>query len=133
MASELHQLGMSVSSAVGDGAQSEFAAFCKLYADLPDLDQILLQGGQKVDFPKEPSLRYAITIGLSARATTEQSIRNSFGWLIESSSPEWCQLFIHCIHDQAVKRNHLGLLASLLASDKRISRFLKNLMTPDAS
>jgi MoxR-like ATPase len=133
MASELHQLGMSVSSAVGDGAQSEFAAFCKLYADLPDLDQILLQGGVKVDFPKEPSLRYAITIGLSARATTEQSIRNSFGWLIENSSPEWCQLFIHCIHDQAVKRNQLGLLASLLANDKRISRFLKNLMTPDAS
>ena len=127
LASELHEIGMPVDSAVGDGTASEFEAFCKLYAYLPDLEKILTKKGDTIEFPKEPSRRYAITIGLSTRATTADAIRHSFCWLMEKATPEWCQLFIHCIHDQALRRNQIGLLASLLASDSRMSRFLKNL------
>lgn len=133
LASELHSLGMAVDAAVGDGAASEFDAFCKLYADLPDLEHILLHGAGNTAFPEEPSRRYAITVGLSARAATEEAIRHGFGWLIDKAAPEWCQLFIHGIHDRAVKRNQVGLLATLLAGDPRMSRFLKNLMRPEAS
>ena len=133
LASELHEIGMAVDAAVGDGAASEFDAFCKLYADLPDLEHILAHGGGKIGFPEEPSRRYAITVALSTRAATEEAIRNSFGWLVDKAAPEWCQLFIHGIHDRAVQRNHLGLLASLLTSDPRMGRFLKKLMLPEAS
>jgi len=128
LASELHEIGMPIGAAVGTGAEAEFNAFCKLYQDLPDLEKILLSGGEDIEFPKEPSLRYAITIGLSARALTEEAIRNGFGWLLEKSKPEWCQLFIHGIHDRAAQRNQIGLLASMLTSDKRMGRFLRNAM-----
>jgi MoxR-like ATPase len=133
LASELHGLGMPVEPAVGDGAAAEFDAFRKIYQNLPDLERILSHGGADLDFPKEPSRRYAVTIGLSTRAATEESISNGFGWLIDKAAPEWCQLFIHGIHDRAVKRNQLGLLATLLQRDPRMRRFLKNLMLENAS
>jgi hypothetical protein len=131
LASELHEIGMSVGPAVGPGAEAEFDAFCKLYKKLPDLEKILLKCGKEIPFPEEPSLRYAITIGLSARALSEESIRHGFAWLLAKASPEWCQLFIHGIHDRAVKRNQIGLLASILASDPKMARFLRHVMTPD--
>lgn len=34
-------------------------------------------------------------------------------------------------HDRAVKRNQIGLLASILASDPKMARFLRHVMTPD--
>ena len=131
LASELHEIGMSVGPAVGPGAEAEFDAFCKLCKKLPDLEKILLKGGKEIPFPEEPSLRYAITIGLSARAANEEAIRHGFAWLLDKASPEWCQLFIHGIHDRAVKRNQIGLLASILASDPKMARFLRHVMTPD--
>jgi hypothetical protein len=133
LASELHEIGMKIAPAVGTGAEAEFDAFCKVCQNLPDLENILLNGGKGIPFPEEPSLRYAITIGLSARAVGEDAIRHAFGWLLENAKPEWCQLFIHGIHDRAAQRNQIGLLASLLAKDKKMARFLRHVMTPDAT
>jgi hypothetical protein len=52
---------------------------------------------------------------------------------VEKASAEWCQLFIHSIHDRAAGRGHTGLLATLLTSEPRMKRFLKHLMTDGAS
>jgi MoxR-like ATPase len=133
LASELHELGMAVDAAVGDAAAAEFKVFCKLYKELPDLDTLLSGGGEQIDFPAEPSLRYAVTIGLSTRAVTADSIRHGFGWLIGKAGPEWCQLFIHNIHDRASSRGQIGLLAALLTKEPRMKRFLKNIMKADPS
>ena len=133
MASELHERAMGIAAAVGDGAAAEFDAFCKLYSQLPDIEAVLQGRGGKIKFPAEPSLRYAVVIGLSTRAVTEEAIRNSFGWVVEKASAEWCQLFIHSIHDRAAGRGHTGLLAALLTSEPRMKRFLKHLMTDGAS
>jgi len=133
MASELHERAMGIAAAVGDGAAAEFEAFCKLYSQLPDIESVLQGRGGKIKFPAEPSLRYAVVIGLSTRAVTEEAIRNSFGWVVEKASAEWCQLFIHSIHDRAAGRGHTGLLAALLTSEPRMKRFLKHLMTDGAS
>jgi MoxR-like ATPase len=133
LASELHAWSMGIAAAVGEGAAAEFDTFCKLYSKLPDLDAILGGRGAKIKFPDEPSLRYALIIGLSARAVTADAIRNSFGWVVEKAGAEWCQLFIHSIHDRAAGRGHTGLLATLLTSEPRMKRFLKHLMTDDAS
>jgi hypothetical protein len=97
------------------------------------LDAILEGRGAKIKFPDEPSLRYALVIGLSARAVAAEAIRNSFGWVVEKAGAEWCQLFIHSIHDRAAGRGHTGLLATLLTSEPRMKRILKHLMTDDAS
>jgi hypothetical protein len=133
LASELHAWSMGIAAAVGEGPAAEFETFCKLYSKLPDLDAILESRGAKIKFPDEPSLRYALVIGLSARAVTAEAIRNSFGWVVEKAGAEWCQLFIHSIHDRAAGRGHTGLLATLLTSEPRMKRFLKHLMTDEAS
>ena len=125
-ASELHAASMQVAPAVGEGAAAEFQAFCKLYQNIPDLDGILAGGGAGVAFPKEPSLRYACVIGLGVRAEQSAAIRNGFEWLLQKASPEWCQLFVHSVHDRALGRGQVGMLATLVAQDPRMKRFLKD-------
>lgn len=133
LASELHESGMNVAPAVGAGTEAEFAAFLKIYAGLPDLETILAHGGTGTAFPEEPSMRYAVTIGLGMRANGPDSVGNGFRWLLDHAGPEWCQLYLHIIHDAAVRRNQVGLLATLLAGNPRMSRFLRHLITPGAA
>ena len=56
-----------VSSLVGDGAASEYMSFRKIYKDLPDIDY-LLDNPQTYARTDEPSLMYALTGALAARA-----------------------------------------------------------------
>jgi MoxR-like ATPase len=128
MASELHHVRLGVEAAVGEGAAGEFAAFLSVYESIPDLSAIVAGMGALVSFPIEPSERYAVTIGLSTRALEAEEIQNGFGWLLAKASPEWCQLFIHSIEERAKIRGHLGLLATLIRSDERITRFLKGVV-----
>lgn len=125
MASELHALGLGIGAAVGEGAAGEFEAFLLTYENLPDLGGILSGEGDGVDFPSEPSKRYAVTIGLSTRALKPEEIKHGFAWLLAKAGPEWCQLFIHAVEERAMAGGQIGLLATLVKQDARISRFLK--------
>jgi len=125
LASELHALGLGIEAAVGEGAAGEFTAFQRIYNHLPDLGAILGGKGAELEFPGEPSKRYAVTIGLSTRAFTSEEIKHGFGWLLEKAGPEWCQLFIHAVEERATANGQIGLLATLVKQDARISRFLK--------
>ncbi|MDG1892949.1 MAG: MoxR family ATPase [Verrucomicrobiota bacterium] len=128
MASELHTIGTHIAPAVGDPAALEFESFLKVYDQLPDLDHILHGKGGKIVFPREPSQRYALTLGLGMRALDAVSIRNAFSWLVGSAKPEWCQLFIHAVHSKAVAHGQLGQLARILTEEPKMKRFLQHLL-----
>jgi len=53
------------------------------------------------------------------------AIKNGFGWLLAKAGAEWCQLFIHAVEERATANGQIGLLATLVKQDARISRFLK--------
>jgi MoxR-like ATPase len=92
MASDLHEAQLDIAPAVGVGAGAEFAAYLAIYQDLPDLDTILEGRGNEVDFPEEPSIRYATTIGLTARAQTAEQAYHLLAWLVDNATVEWVQL-----------------------------------------
>ena len=125
MASELHHLGLGIDAAVGEAATGEFSAFVRVYESIPNLEEILGGHGGGIEFPREPSQRYAVTVGLSSRAGNSETIKNGFGWLLAKAGAEWCQLFIHAVEERAVENGQIGLLATLVKQDARISRFLK--------
>lgn len=129
MASELHAIGLPVRAAVGEGPSDEFAAFQEVYKRLPSLELILDGNAAAIDFPAEPSMRYAITIGLSARSNCPESITHGLSWLLAKSAPEWVQLFLHTIQERALAQGHIGLLATLLKKDARMRKFFQNLRT----
>lgn len=130
MASELHEIGLPVNAAVGEGPTGEFAAFRKVYERLPNLESILEGNGASTVFPKEPSMRYAVTIGLSTRSNGAEATHNGFSWLLDKSAPEWVQLFLHTVHERALAQGHIGLLATLLKKDSRMKKFFQNLQSP---
>ena len=92
MASELHVAGLDLAPAIGAATATEFHAFTQLYAHLPSFEKILDGDGADVEFPDEPSVRYALTIGLTARAETAAPAYHAFKWLTEKAQPEWVQL-----------------------------------------
>jgi hypothetical protein len=93
MASQLHNVGLSVAPAIGVATESEFNAFITLYKTLPDLTPILEGDGKRIAFPTEPSVRYATTIGLTVRAANANQGYNAFTWLSEKATAEWVQLY----------------------------------------
>ncbi len=52
---------------LGEGAASEFAAYMRVYKDLPTIDQILLNP-DSVPVPKSPATLYALSTALGAKA-----------------------------------------------------------------
>jgi MoxR-like ATPase len=94
MASQLHAAGLGVEPAVGGPTAEEFRAFLSLYDRLQSLDDILQGKGKGHDFPEEPSLRYALTVGLSLRARGLEPALASFRWISGAAGAEWVQLFL---------------------------------------
>ncbi|HNP74737.1 MAG TPA: MoxR family ATPase [Kouleothrix sp.] len=92
MASQLHAIGLDVAAAVGAPTASEFNAFVGLYGRLPDIEQILAGHGDGIAFPDEPSVRYATTVGLTARAADAQAGYHALRWLARVAAGEWVQL-----------------------------------------
>lgn len=126
MASYLHGCGLDIAPAVGDGAAAEFAAYLKVYENLPDIDLILEGGGQKIAFPREPSVRYAVTIGLAVRAENPTQGYNAFTWLNQQATPEWVQLFAVDLFRSLRARGQMGALAQMVQKDRRLQDFLKD-------
>lgn len=66
-------------------------------------------------------------MALAVRAEGAGAIRHSFGWLLKHAGPEWVQLYLHTIHEGAVRRGHVAILAQLLAAEPRMKSLLKGL------
>lgn len=91
MASSLRAIGLPISLAVGSAAATEFEAFESVYRKLPDLDAIAL-GKKGIKFPDEPSVRYAVTIGLTVRASDPERANKIMEWASDEAPSEWFQL-----------------------------------------
>jgi hypothetical protein len=124
MASELHSVGLAIEPAVGGPVAVEFAAFIEVYGKLPDIGSILAGRGKAIAFPEEPSARYALVLGLGMRANSVEETSNALDWLGAGTKMEWLRLFLQTAWDRARSNNQTGRLATLVARDKRVSRFL---------
>jgi MoxR-like ATPase len=123
-ANALYRAGLRIDPAIGDGPAGEFQAYLKVYDTLPDFDSILAGSATSIPFPKEPSARYAASIGLAIRAKSADSVKNTLDWITAHAEPEWIQLFLHAKLDTARADNTYGILAAHLAANPKIKKFL---------
>jgi MoxR-like ATPase len=124
MADLLHRIGLDVSAAVGPAAAAEFRAYQTVYADLPDLEAVLAGRGATLRFPGEPSLRYAVTVGLAARASSAEQGYHALRWLMRVAGPEWVQLCAADMLRQLRKRGAFAGLLELLEADELAQAWL---------
>jgi MoxR-like ATPase len=124
MAGKLLNVGLDIAPVVGEGATAEFMAYKKIYNDLPNLELILEGKGEKINFSSEPSVRYAIAIGLTARAQDADRAYNAFRWLIEKAQTEWVQLFVFDLMRLMRTQGKMKELTDLTSRDPRFSKFV---------
>lgn len=129
VANELYKVGLDTAPVVGLGASAELASFVNMYKQMPDIVEILKGDGEGVLFPQEPSLRYAVTIALTMRATGIQDSYNAFQWIADKASPEWVQLFATDLFRMLRTRNEMGKLAQLAKNDKRLQKMFAEYMS----
>ena len=129
IADRLYKVGMDISHVVGPGAAAEFAAFLKLYSQLPNVEEILQGNGKNIMFPTEPSIRYALTMALTMRATSLQESYQAFQWISGNAGLEWIQLFATDLFRQAQARNELGRLATLVQRDQKLQQMFVDYMS----
>jgi MoxR-like ATPase len=125
MASALHAADLSIAPAVGVAAEAEFAAYIELYRALPNLTPILEGNGDRIDFPAEPSTRYATAIGLTIRAADANQAYNAFTWLSQKATAEWVQLFTIDMFRVMRSKGQMGTLAKLVQKDAQLQKFLQ--------
>lgn len=125
MAGRLYSAGLDLAPAVGAAAAAEFRAYLTLYQDLPDLDRILRGDGDGVPFPDEPSVRYAVTVGLVRRAADPHTAYHAFRWLADVAAPEWVQLCAADLFRLARARGQMDALAELILQDEKLQRYLE--------
>jgi hypothetical protein len=125
MASKLYAAGLDLTPAIGAGAAAEFSAYLSIYRQLPDLARILSGDGAEVEFPEEPSARYATTIGLTTRATEARPAYHAFRWLADKAAPEWVQLCSADLFRLMRARDQFDALAELIAEDEALQRYLE--------
>ena len=94
----LHDCYSLMEGTIGEGMASEFVAYCDIYLELPDLDELIKNPKSFVP-TKNPSKLYAICTGLAARAN-----KNTFGnikLILDKISPEYA----HWAIDDCLNRN----------------------------
>lgn len=124
MASELHRAGLDIAPAVGAATATEFNAFVQLYEQLPDFERILSGRGDGVAFPSEPSMRYALIVGLVARAREAQQAYHAFRWLTQVAEPEWVQLCAVDLFRLMRRKGEMGNLKRLIAHDDLLQEWM---------
>ena len=129
MAAQLHRAGLDASSAIGEAAGAEFAAFVRLFEQLPDLGTVLSGAGAGLKLPDEPSVRYAAVVGLAARAADAEEAYRAFTWLADSAGPEWLQLYVATLVSKFQALGQLGELAGLLGRDPRLAELVQGALS----
>lgn len=129
IANALYAVGLNIAAVVGTGAASEFASFVTLYNQIPDVQEILRGKGERINFPQEPSLRYALTLALTMRAANVHESQAAFQWIAAKASTEWVQLFATDLFRLASARNELGKLAMLVQGDARLQKMFAEYMS----
>ncbi len=126
MASHLIGAGLPIAPAVGEGTEAEFRAFERIYSSLPEIDAIL-SGDTSLEFPTEPSARYAVTIGLAARADGVDQVLNAFRWLVDKAEVEWVHFYTLDALTKIRAGGQLGKLVSMVEREPRLNEFLREI------
>jgi MoxR-like ATPase len=126
MASRLLKAGLSIAPAVGEGTESEFRAFLQVYQSLPEIEAIL-GGDSSPAFPSEPSARYAVTIGLAARATDVLQVQNAFLWLTKNAEVEWVHFFTQDAFAKMRTLGQIGQLVALIEGEPHLKSFVEEI------
>jgi hypothetical protein len=116
-----------VAAAIGAAAATEFHAYVELYGNLPDLERVLAGDGDDIPFPSEPSIRYATTVGLTARASDAQASYHAFRWLAANAAPEWVQLCATDLFRQMRAKNEMRQLGKLIAQDPLLEQWITDM------
>lgn len=124
MASELLKAELDPAPAIGEATAAELKAFMALYGQIPDLEAILDGRGEAIPFPDEPSLRYAVTIALTTRATEATMAYHAFRWLVEKATPEWVQLCAVDLFRLLRVNGQMDGFGRLIAGDELVQQFL---------
>lgn len=124
MADTLLKAELDIAPAVGAGAAAEFGAYCHVYENLPDL-QGILSGRDRPPFPKEPSIRYAVVIGLvvPAQKSADHAI-NALKWLSQKASMEWAQLFAADVFPLMRKHGTIAAFVRKLDDEPKLKEFI---------
>ena len=125
MAEELYSADLDVSTAIGEAARAEFEAYVDHYERVPDLEPILDGNAGSVDFPDEPSVRYAIVVGLTRRAEGSDQALEAFRWLSDQAPAEWVQVFATDLVSKFRNVGKLGELATLIEKEPDLKEFIE--------
>ena len=125
-ASDLLKIGESIDAAVGEGTSAEFYSYQAVYSKLPDVD-LILNGGNEVSMPKEPSLMYAICGALVAKSKTPENFFNGLKWLINQSTEDYTCLYLGdaTLAMRAKNPPIMGEFVRLFQHDTQVGKFLK--------
>lgn len=121
-ANSLLDIGLDISSAVGDGTSAEFYAYQTIYSKLPDIQAIL--SGEEVEVPKEPSLMYAVCGAIVSRAKSAQDFYNAVKWLIKGTTEDYVGLFMGDAMISLKANNLQGAFVKLIAKDPQVKAFI---------
>ena len=125
LASHLHQVGLDTTPAIGAAAATEFRAYTALYHSIPDLAQILRGEGNGIDFPTEPSMRYATVVGLLRRAEDPQMGYHAFRWMTQTAPIEWVQLCATDLFRLMRARQKIKQLFALINRDAALQKWME--------
>lgn len=87
----------AIAGAVGEGAATEFAAFQKLWSQLPNIDQILIDP-KSVPIPMNPAVLYSLASALATKVTPTNFARIAtyINRMVDAGSAEFGVL---CVRD----------------------------------
>jgi MoxR-like ATPase len=128
MASHLHEAGLDIAAAVGEGAAAELQAYAELKHALPALEPILAGEGAAVDWPDELSLRWALVVGLAFKVEEEDQVRNAFQFLQSGAGLEWQSVFLQDTVARFRAGGRLLVLAGLMTQVPELSDFVDGLL-----
>ncbi|PWK42193.1 AAA family ATPase [Pleionea mediterranea] len=125
MANILKSSELDIAPAVGTGPASEFYAFLDIIEKTPDLDKVA-QGNFSIEFPIEPSLRYATVMGLVGRSKKSETAIKCFNWLVDKAPAEWVQLFATDLFPQLRRLGELEPVHKALMEEPKLKAFLND-------
>ena len=122
-ANTLLSVDLSIESAVGAGAASEFYAYQTIYNELPDVD--LIFKGEDIKVPHEPSLMYAVCGALINRAKSAENIYNGLKWLMGGTTEDYIGLYMSDAMIALKAKNLQGAFVKLISKDNEAKAFMK--------
>jgi len=122
-ANTLLNIGLSIESAVGSGAASEFYAYQTIYTELPNVD--LIFDGEDIPVPHEPSLIYAVCGALINRAKTADNVFKGLKWLMRGTTEDYVGLYMSDAMIALKAKNLQGAFIKIVSKDSDTKDFMK--------